>query len=377
MTRAMQRFPPIGSEPRHAPGHAAPTVSVIMAVYNGAALLPETIASLKAQTFTDFEAVIVDDCSTDDTLAVLDAIDDPRFRVIESARNQGPVGARNTAVAHARGRYLAGLDHDDLCRPHRFARQVGYLEASPDTVALGTAADLLDDGVVSPAVRTSNTSPVLIEWLLHIENPLVWSSMMIRADAVSDPFTDPARIYAEDFDLYHRLLRKGRVARIDDALVIYRRHDGSVSHRHADLMRTNAALVLAHAFVPLFGDSALPVADLIVRYMMAQQPVPDGATLLRLGRALERLQADFLTRRDVDPENRRLIRWETARRWGHTSRCALRQGTIGLADALAARPDNLGLGYNRLDDLLVSRLIGGARTAKRRYISAPAAERDV
>ena len=344
-----------------------PAVSVIMAAYNGADLLPATIASLQAQTFTDFEVIIVDDCSTDDTRAVLRAIDDPRFHIIESTVNQGPVCARNTAVDHAHGRYLAGLDQDDLCRPTRFARQVAYLDAHPDTVVLGTGAAFLDGEVISPAVRTTHSTPALIEWLLLIENPLVWSSIMVRADAASDPFTDPGHRYAEDFDLYHRMAAKGRVARLDEDLVIYRRHAGGASKRFVEMMQASAGMVLTDAYAPLFGDDAPETARLMIRYMMAQMPIPDGATLLKLGEILARLQTDFLSRSNVDAEDRKLIRWETARRWGHVGRAALRTGTIGLGDAIAARPDHLGLGYTGFDDLVMSRLIGGARAARRRY----------
>lgn len=341
-----------------------PIVSVVMAAYNGAALLPETIASLQAQTFADFEVVIVDDRSTDETRDVLHGIGDPRFLIVESPVNQGPVRTRNTAVRHARGRYLAGLDQDDLCMPERFALQVAYLDAHPDTVLLATGAAYLDDGRVSKAVRTGYTTPALIEWLLYIENPLVWSSVMVRADAASDPFTDPARLYAEDFDLYHRMARKGRVARLDRDLLLYRRHAGGASQRFTETMHASATGVLADAYAPLFGRDAPAVAALILRYMMAQHPVPDRATLVRLGETLMRLQDRFFETHEVDAESRKLIRWETARRWGHAVRCALRNGSIGLGDALLTRPDHLGLGHAGFDDLFVSSLIGGARKAK-------------
>lgn len=343
-----------------------PIVSVVMAAYNGAALLPETIASLQSQTFADFEVVIVDDCSTDDTREVLATISDPRFRIVESPVNQGPVRTRNTAVRHARGRYLAGLDQDDLCVPDRLAKQVAYLDAHPDTVLLATGAAYLEDGRVTSAVRTGHTTPALIEWLLHIENPLVWSTVMVRADAASDPFTDPARLYAEDFDLYHRMARKGRIARLDEDLLLYRIHPGGASQRFTDTMHASARNILADAYAPLFGDDAPAAAALVFRYMMAQQPVPDRATLVWLGETLMRLQTRFFDSHDVDLESRKLIRWETARRWGHAVRCALRNGTIRLTDALLTRPDHLGLGHAGFDDLFVSSLIGGARKAKQR-----------
>ena len=92
-----------------------PAVSVIMAAYNGADLLPATLATLQKQSFTDFEVIVVDDCSKDSTREVLRAWPDPRVRMIALAENGGPVRARNRAFAEARGRYIAGLDQDDLC----------------------------------------------------------------------------------------------------------------------------------------------------------------------------------------------------------------------------------------------------------------------
>ena len=100
---------------------------------------------------------------------------------------------------------------------------------------------------------------------------------------------------------------------------------------------------------------------------MGQQPVPDRATFQRLGEALVRLQDDFLTTRKPDPHSRSLIRWETARRWARIGRIGLRSGQLDLGDAVAVRPDHLGLGYAGIDNLIMSRLVGGARAVQRRF----------
>lgn len=152
---------------------SAPVVSVVMAAYNGAALIGETLESLATQTLGEFEAIVVDDRSTDDTLAVLRGWPDGRVRAIALEENGGPVRARNRAFAEARGRYIAGLDQDDLCRPERFARQVAYLEANPDVALVGSDTAVLVDGAIRPPRHPANTTPRLTEWLLRIENP--WS----------------------------------------------------------------------------------------------------------------------------------------------------------------------------------------------------------
>lgn len=347
---------------------AAPTVSVIMPVFNGAGLIGETIASLQAQHFGDFEVVIVDDCSTDATREVLAAIGDPRLRVIATPENGGPVRARNRAMAEARGHYIAALDADDLCLPERLARQVAYLDANPDVVLVGGSAAVLDDGVVRPSRLTSNSTPALIEWLLQISNPLVWSSVMFRAEAARtlNPFTRPERVYAEDFDFYHRLMPLGRIGRIDADLLIYRSHAEGISKRFAERMHGAAQAVLADAHRDLFGAEAEARADLIVAHVMNRRPVADRATLAKLGETLMTIQRHFFATRAPDREERKQIRWQTARLWGEIGRASIRAGAIGVADAVAVRPDHLGMGYNRLDNLAVAQAIGGVRALIRR-----------
>ncbi len=340
-----------------------PTVSVIMAAYNGAALITETLASLSAQTFGDFEVIVVDDCSTDSTREVIAAWPDPRVRLVALEQNGGPVRARNRAIAEARGRYIAALDHDDLCHPERFARQVAYLDAHPDTVLLGTAADILEEGTTHASSYAPATTPHLVAWLTRIENPLVWSSVMVRTEAARklDPFTRPDILYAEDFDLYHRIQPLGRIARLDTPLLTYRSHPGGISKRFTDTMEANSLRVLTEAYRPLFGDVAEAKAALVAEYLMAKRPVPDRGTLSALGETLAALQAAYFGAYDCDAQDVRMIKWETARRWGQVGRTGLRAGTIGVADILAVRPEHLGLGYAGLEALMWSGLVGGVR----------------
>ena len=300
-----------------------PAVSVVMAAYNGAHLIGETLDSLWAQSFGDFEVIVVDDRSTDDTLDVLQACADPRLRVIAATHNAGPVRSRNRAFAKARGRYVAGLDQDDICLPGRFARQVAYLDANPNIVLLGAAAAVLEDGTVTSSIKSPVTTPLLVEWLLRIENPLVWSTVMVRRNAVPDgDFTRPDFLYAEDFDLYHRMARIGGIARIDDPLLLYRKHSGGASKRYADTMQASATRVLEESYAVTGARDPYADARLIVEHLMRGSPVPDAATLEKLGDLIGRLQAQFLEHRAVDDESLAMIRWETALRWGKVIRAA-------------------------------------------------------
>lgn len=343
----------------------APIVSVIMAAYNGANVIGETIATLMAQTFTDFEVVIVDDCSTDSTREMLRSISDPRFRIIEASINQGPVLARNRAFEEARGRYVAALDQDDLCHPDRLGAQIAYLDAHADTVLLATATRQLCNGAIRPSALPAITSPALVEWMLWICNPLVWSSVMLRRNAAQQftPFTRPDRLYAEDFDLYHRLSHSGRIARLDTELVDYRSHVGGASQRFITAMEASATKVLADRHAGIFGAATGERAPLLVHYVMGHRPVPDRETLALLGNTIMTLQNAFIAAHQPTGADIRLIRWETAQLWGRIGRRGLRSGTISLADTIAVRPDHLGLGYARLDGLISSRIVGGVRRA--------------
>jgi glycosyltransferase involved in cell wall biosynthesis len=339
-----------------------------MAAYNGAHLIADTLASLSAQTMPDFEVLVVDDCSTDATRDVVRAWDDPRVRLIEAPVNGGPVRARNIAFAQARGRFIAGLDQDDLCLPTRFARQVAYLDAHPAVTLVAASASVSEGDTTRASPHAPISTPALIGWLLHLMNPVVWSTTMIRGSVARalDPFTDPTCLYAEDFDLYHRLLAHGPVARIDDVLLRYRDHPGGCSQRYRDTMLASATGVLTRAWTSRLGDDAPAVAAMLATHVVAGDAVPDRATLQRLGATIALLQATYLADTAVDGESRKLIKWETARLWWRIVRHAVRSGSIGMRDAFAVRPDHLGLGHAGIDDLLLSGLVGGARAARAR-----------
>lgn len=345
-----------------------PTVSVLMAAYNGAALLPETLDTLFAQNFADWELVVVDDASTDGTADLLAAIADPRIRLIRAPENGGVVRARNLAASQARGRYWAALDQDDLCRPGRFAAQVAYLDANPETALLGTAAAILTEGRERPSPLPPTTTPDFVEYLLHLRNPLVWSSVMIRAEAARklDPFIRPDYRYADDYDLHHRLMAHGRVARLDEELTVYRYHEAQASQRHIDTMVGNAVKVATEAYRPIFGADAPERALLVARHVMNGDTVPDRATLQRLGETIMTVQQHFLRTRRPDAESQKLIRWETARLWGRIGRQGQRSGTLAFGDRFAVRPDHLGMGYANAHDLMLSGLLGRARAMRRK-----------
>jgi GT2 family glycosyltransferase len=331
------------------------TISVIMAVYNGADLLPETVASLQAQTFGDWELIAVDDCSKDNSVEVLKGFGDSRIRVIESAQNGGPVVARNRAFAEARGTYTAALDQDDLCLPERFARQIAFLDANAHVVLVSTATKMLTDGRELSGNWVRPLTPGLIDWLMLVQNPIVWSSVMFRTQAARAllPFERPEMRYVEDFDFYHRIRAHGMLAQIDEELTLYRSHAAGASRMFNATMRDHAeALLSVHA---------PDIAALLVTHVMARDPVPDGATLERLFTGIARLRAGF----EGDARTLALVDREISRLWWRLCRAGVRSGRIALHQALAGRPEAVPLADGNAADLMVSQMIGGVRAVRR------------
>ena len=115
-----------------------PKITVLLPVYNCELYVRTAIESILNQTFTDFEFLIIDDASTDKTLAVLKKIKDSRIQLIEKPVNSGYTNSLNYGLQMAKGKYIARMDGDDISHPERFAKQIVYLEAHPEVVVCGT-----------------------------------------------------------------------------------------------------------------------------------------------------------------------------------------------------------------------------------------------
>lgn len=123
---------------------AFPRVSVLIPVYNREKVIAETIASVLGQTFSDFELIVCDDCSTDRSAGIVSSFVDPRITLLRNERNLGSSATRNRLISHARGEYCALLDSDDIALPHRLETQVAFLDSHPDIGACAGAVRIID-----------------------------------------------------------------------------------------------------------------------------------------------------------------------------------------------------------------------------------------
>ena len=208
---------------------SGPRVSVLLPVRDGARFLREALDSVLAQTLTDFELLVVDDGSTDQTPQILASVRDERMRVIRQ-EPLGLVAALNRAVAEARAPLLARMDADDVSLPDRLDRQVAYLDARPDValVVVGTEASggtrivLPDDDA---ALRRR----------LLLRNPFAHGAVAVRAEAVAHAGGYRADYGAnEDYDLWRRIARDRQLGAVPEILYRYREHPGAVTRSRVD-----------------------------------------------------------------------------------------------------------------------------------------------
>ena len=192
---------------------AAPAVSVVVPAYNVAAYIGAALDSISAQTYTDYEVVVVNDGSPD-TEELERALEPYRGRVIYVRQeNAGPGGARNTGVLRARGSYVAFLDGDDVWLPEYLAEQMKFLLADPSLDLVYSDAVLFGEGVPE-GLNFMRVAPsrgaVTFESLLRFECSVITSCVVARRSAlVGAGLFDPAFIRSEDYDLWLRLARSG------------------------------------------------------------------------------------------------------------------------------------------------------------------------
>lgn len=248
---------------------ASPSVTIAMTAYNVAPYIGAAIESLLAQTYGDFELLIVDDQSNDASRAVAErfAAADGRVQLVASGE-KGRVPALNRILGEARGAWFAVFDADDVARPDKFERQMAFLKANPDHGVVGSGNRTINaDGrlLVSPPFdRPLRHEDLIADMESGIK--LLHSTMIARTELVRQVggYRAPFR-YSQDYDLYLRLAGVTRMANLEEKLVDYRVYSDQVSTRHL-VAQTLSATVAWYSHRaraqgqadPLSGMSALP-----------------------------------------------------------------------------------------------------------------------
>ena len=207
-----------------------PLVSIILPTWNRASILPRALVSIKAQSFTDYEVLVVDDGSEDDTQQLLSHHDAP-IRCLSQAHG-GVASARNLGIEHARGRWIAFLDSDDTWMPEKLLTQMQALEQNPEVSMVFSDYEVWDE---------SRDQPELVQTRRYLDEDTSFAALARRnfigtltavvhreALATAGGF-DESLVRGSDFDAWLRIARNGKIMRVPGVFARYRRHPKSLT----------------------------------------------------------------------------------------------------------------------------------------------------
>ena len=219
-----------------------------MSVYNGDKYLSEAIESILAQTYPDFEFLIIDDASSDGSREIVKSYADPRIKLIANPERMGLAANLNRGIRLACGEYIARMDADDVSMPQRLEKQVAFMQADPDIAASGTCAIDMDESGRDLKVRKVLRGEALRRWA-WVPSPLIHPSVILRKNVVEKFGYDVSLEPAEDYGLWVGLHCAGeKLDNLNEVLLRYRVHDQSVtgSNRATQLQTTYSIFKKAH-----------------------------------------------------------------------------------------------------------------------------------
>lgn len=241
-------------------------VSVLMPVRNGERFIVDSIRSILCQNYKNFEFIVIDNASTDNSVPMVRAFHDNRIRLSANESNQGLVYSLNKAIGMAQGEFMARMDVDDVCHPRRFERQVHFLETHPDIGFCGTWVRRFGEHQAAQTYRRP-VGAARVRAFAVFDNPMVHSSVMLRRDVFSrldvgyrDEFAN-----AEDYDLWTRLFEISLGENIPEVLLDYRVHAQSVTLQQSESMDRTACRVLKRELSRLGLE---PTEDEVVRHRL-------------------------------------------------------------------------------------------------------------
>lgn len=206
-------------------------ISVILPAYNAQNTIGETIQSIITQTYRDWELIVINDGSTDDTKGVVMSFNDERIKYIENDENKKLIYTLNRGIELATGEYIARMDADDICHPNRFEKQVEYMESHPDVIVCGTQISYFGSKSTNYQKLSFPTDDKHLKRMLSLSTCFAHPTVMIRKSALIESGCRYDHNYknAEDYSLWIDLMNYGKFGNLPDYLLYYRVSDTQVS----------------------------------------------------------------------------------------------------------------------------------------------------
>lgn len=255
-----------------------------MPVYNVAPFIWDSIQSILDQTYRDFELLIIDDCSTDDTCGIIDSFHDRRIKLIRNEVNKGLVYGLNLGLQQLHHEFIARMDGDDFCLPNRLENQIRFMDDNPDVVLCGTQAYWEEVDQQGNFGKSYNWDYPVSDEAIRVS--LLWSasfvhpSIMIRGDVIRSNqliYDENYPIACEDWHMWVRLSNYGRLANLSDRLVRYRIRKGSL-HRSDPTLAMQLNQQVRRYYLASIG-----IEDSIVEILLGEK----GLSQIQFNRLLE------------------------------------------------------------------------------------------
>lgn len=202
-----------------------PEISVLMPVFNCELYIKDAIESILNQTFSDFELIVIDDCSTDSTLSIIKSYEDSRINLVEKEQNTGLTNSLIQGVLIAKGKYIARMDGDDISLPERFEKQLCFLENNPEIILCGSGVEIIGQNLISKYPSSHDSIKIQLCFNASFYHPTIMARHQILLENNYNENFEPA----EDYELWTRLVTVGKVANLDEVLLYYRIHESQTS----------------------------------------------------------------------------------------------------------------------------------------------------
>lgn len=219
-----------------------PPITVLMPVFNGEKYLGQAVESILDQTFSGFELLIIDDCSSDRSFDMIRSYRDSRIRLVQNNSNMGLIGTLNKGIELAAGSFIARMDQDDISMPERLGKQIAFMETHTEVAVCGCWAIEIDENGNRLGKRETPVGRRMAKDYWR-PSPIIHPSAFMRT-AIARRYTyDKDFIDAEDYELWLRIARDHRIDNIPEYLLYYRMNSSSITnvHRQRQLQSTYAA----------------------------------------------------------------------------------------------------------------------------------------
>ena len=217
-----------------------PLVSILLPVYNGAKYISDTINSVLEQSYENFEFIIINDGSTDNTEQIINTYSDSRIIYIKNQENLKLIKTLNKGIKLAKGKYIARIDADDIMHKNRLLKQVDFLEKNENYIIVGSAVKLInlnnlnEDNYIE---YYQDNDDIIFSMIFYC--PIIHPSTLIRKSTLilNELEFDHNFIHAEDYELWTRMVKFGKIANLSENLTFYRLHNEQISQKNLELQK--------------------------------------------------------------------------------------------------------------------------------------------